>query len=73
MMISTFIVCSVRYVNGWRATGDHHDNWLSTASVIEQAANLSTHGGPGGWNVSLDFLDLAFLPFHLLVTREEKS
>lgn len=43
------------YVNSWRATGDHHDSWSSTASVIEQVADLAPFAGPGGWNY-MDFV-----------------
>eukprot|EP01121_Diplochlamys_sp_Union-15-3_P020938 TRINITY_DN832_c0_g1_i1.p1 TRINITY_DN832_c0_g1~~TRINITY_DN832_c0_g1_i1.p1 ORF type:complete len:407 (-),score=79.28 TRINITY_DN832_c0_g1_i1:17-1237(-) len=41
--------------NAWRATGDHHDNWVSTASVIEQMVGLSSYAGEGHWNY-MDFL-----------------
>ena len=40
-----------KYANAWRATGDHHDNWESTSGIIEQVATMSSHAGPGGWNV----------------------
>jgi len=43
------------YANSWRATGDHHDEWSSTESVIGQMASLAEYGGPGGWNY-MDFL-----------------
>lgn len=43
------------YVNAWRATGDHHDDWDSTAGIIEDAANLESYAGPGQWNY-LDFV-----------------
>jgi len=43
------------FANAWRATGDHHDEWSSTSSIIEQAANIPQYAGPGGWNY-LDFL-----------------
>eukprot|EP01006_Ploeotia_vitrea_P050618 TRINITY_DN67478_c3_g19_i1.p1 TRINITY_DN67478_c3_g19~~TRINITY_DN67478_c3_g19_i1.p1 ORF type:complete len:416 (+),score=48.85 TRINITY_DN67478_c3_g19_i1:34-1281(+) len=39
----------------WRATGDHHDVWSSTAGIIEAFAGLSKRGGPYGWNYG-DFL-----------------
>jgi len=43
------------YVNSWRATGDHHDQWSSTADIIEQVADLAPFAGPGGWNY-MDFV-----------------
>ena len=43
------------YMNHWRVAGDHHDQWSSTASVIEAAVNKSSYGGPGGFNY-LDFM-----------------
>ena len=45
-----------RYANAWRATGDHFDNWGSTAGVIEQMAGVASYGGCKddglgcGWN-----------------------
>ncbi len=59
-------VVDLRYANAWRATGDHHDEWSSTASVIEQAADLQDYAGPGGWNY-LDFIMTGLcLPFVLV-------
>jgi len=43
------------FANAWRVADDHHDNWKSTASIIEQAASIAQYAGPGGWNF-LDFL-----------------
>jgi len=43
------------YANGWRATGDHHDEWSSTASIIDQVASIAAYAGPGGWNY-MDFI-----------------
>jgi alpha-galactosidase len=43
------------YANSWRATGDHHDQWSSTASIIDQVASIAQYAGPGGWNY-MDFL-----------------
>jgi len=43
------------YANAWRATGDHHDSWSSTSSVIDQMASIAEYTGPGGWNY-MDFL-----------------
>jgi len=36
--------------NSWRISGDHHDNWGSTASIIEYYAGKAKYSGPGGWN-----------------------
>ena len=47
-----YFILLCRYVNSWRATGDHHDDWSSTASIIEQLADIGPYGGPGGWNAS---------------------
>jgi alpha-galactosidase len=44
-----------QYANSWRSGGDHHDNWGSTASIIDHNANLGVYAGPGGWNY-FDFL-----------------
>jgi len=41
--------------NAWRATGDHHDNWGSTAGIINNMAGLSSYAGEGHWNY-MDFL-----------------
>lgn len=36
--------------NMWRTGGDHHDNWASTAKIIEQSVGHAKYAGPGGWN-----------------------
>lgn len=45
--------------NSWRITGDHHDEWSSTSSIIQALANLTqstpVYGAPGGWS-DLDFV-----------------
>lgn len=41
--------------NSWRATGDHHDNWKSTAAIIEDMVGLSSYAGEGHWN-HMDFI-----------------
>ena len=38
------------YVNAWRASTDHHDNWHNTMEVILMATDLRVAvGRPGGW------------------------
>lgn len=41
--------------NTWRTGPDHHDNWSSTAPIIEHNANLMAYAHPGAWN-DADFL-----------------
>jgi alpha-galactosidase len=45
-----------QYANSWRTGPDHHDDWTSTAVIIEVNAQLGTYAGPSkGWN-DPDFL-----------------
>jgi alpha-galactosidase len=38
------------YVNAWRASSDHHDNWHNTLEVILTAYGIDIgHPGPGKW------------------------
>lgn len=44
-----------QYANSWRSGPDHHDNWKSTAAIIEINADKAKYAGPGGWN-DADFI-----------------
>ena len=44
-----------KIANTWRTGPDHHDEWSSTAPIIEHNANLWTYADPGAWN-DADFL-----------------
>lgn len=39
-----------QYANSWRSGPDHHDEWKSTAGIIEHNSGLGSYAGPGGWN-----------------------
>jgi len=41
--------------NQWRTSGDHHDQWSSTLSVINNQAGLSKYASTGAWNY-MDFI-----------------
>jgi alpha-galactosidase len=41
--------------NQWRTTGDHHDNWASTSSVIQAQVGLAQYSGRSAWNY-MDFI-----------------
>jgi len=44
-----------KIANSWRTGQDHHDNWNSTAAIIEANAKVASFAGVGGWN-DPDFL-----------------
>jgi alpha-galactosidase len=39
-----------QYVNGWRASMDHHDNWKNTMEVIDLVEIVGIPGAPGAWS-----------------------
>lgn len=39
-----------KYVNGWRASSDHHDNWMNTIEVLLTVQLVGTPGSPGAWS-----------------------
>ncbi len=41
--------------NSWRITGDHHDDWSSTAKAIASSANATNLSAPYNWAYN-DFL-----------------
>jgi alpha-galactosidase len=39
-----------QYVNAWRASTDHHDNWDNTLEVLATVEVVGKAGAPGGWS-----------------------